>query len=265
MRVFVEGVGLRGPGLDGWEAGAAVLAGAERYQAAPLVVPPAALLPANERRRAVPTVKLALAVGVEALANAGRDPVEIATVFTSSSADGETINEILMALATVEREISPTRFHNSVHNASSGYWSIATQSQEASTSLCAFDASFGAGLLEAAGQAVVERRPILLVSYDIPYLPPLAAVRPLTTSFGVAIVLAPQRDERTIACLDIALDHRGRDETVMSDAKLEELRHGAPAARCLPLLAAIARGAGGTVVLDGTLGNRTLISLVEGE
>jgi hypothetical protein len=265
MRVFVEGVGLRGPGLEGWRASAAVLAGAQNYRAAALVVPPAELLPANERRRAVPTVRLALAVGVEALANAGREALDVASVFTSSSADGVTINEILQALTTVEREISPTRFHNSVHNAPSGYWSIATQSQEPSTSLCAFDASFAAGLLEAAGQAVVERRPILLVAYDIPYVPPLAAVRPLSAAFGTALVLAPRRTERTIGRLEIALDHRqGRDATVMTDGGLEALRNGAPAARSLPLLAALARGAADTVVIDGAAGNRMVISLVAG-
>jgi hypothetical protein len=266
MRVFVDGVGLLGPGLAGWQASIAMLAGARPYRAAPFVVPPAALLPANERRRAVPTVRLALAVGVEALANAGRDPLDVASVFTSSSADGETINDILQALTIVAREISPTRFHNSVHNAPSGYWSIATQSQEPSTSLCAFDASVAAGLLEAGGQAVVEDRPILLVAYDIPYLPPLAAVRPLSASFGVAFILAPQRNERTIARLDIALDHcGGSDVTIMSDPGLEALRHGAPAARSLPLLAAIARGGAGTVILDGISGNRLVISLAAGD
>ncbi|MDB5406498.1 MAG: 3-oxoacyl-ACP synthase [Rhodospirillales bacterium] len=262
MRVFVEGIGLRGPGLDGWQASAGVLAGSQSYHAAPLVVPPAPLLPANERRRAVMSVRLALAVGVEALANAGRDALDVASVFTSSSADGETINEILRALATVEREISPTRFHNSVHNAPSGYWSIATQSQEPSTSLCAFDASFAAGILDAAVQAAVDRRPILLAAYDIPYLPPLAAVRPLTATFAAAFVLVPERTARTIARLDIALDHRrGSETTVMDDAGLEALRTGAPAARSLPLLAAIARGGADTVVLDGTTGDRLVVSL----
>jgi hypothetical protein len=265
MRVFLEGIGLCGPGLQGWQASAAVLAGTQSYRPAPLVVPPAALLPANERRRAVPTVKLALAVGVEALASAGRDAVEVASVFTSSSADGETINEILQALATDEREISPTRFHNSVHNAPSGYWSIATHSQEPSTSLCGFDASFAAGLIEAFGQAAVERRPILLVAYDIPYLPPLDAVRPLRTAFATALVLAPQRTDRTLAGFEIALDHQqGSAASTMRDAGLETLRTGSPAARSLPFLAALARGVAETIVIDGTAGNRVVISLTAG-
>ena len=43
--------------------------------------------------------------------------------------NGQVIHEICEALATDEREVSPTRFHNSVHNASAGYWGIATRSQ----------------------------------------------------------------------------------------------------------------------------------------
>jgi 3-oxoacyl-(acyl-carrier-protein) synthase len=152
IEVFVEGIGLRGPGLEGWAASRPILAGAVPFAAAPVILPPPALLPAAERRRAVPPVKLALAVGSEALQQAGRDPSGVATVFTSSGGDGDTVHEILRVLATAEREVSPTRFHNSVHNAPSGYWTIATGSREPSTTLCAHDASFAAGLLEAAVQ-----------------------------------------------------------------------------------------------------------------
>ena len=82
-------------------------------------------------------------------------------------------------LATDGREVSPTRFHNSVHNAPSGYWAVATGSREPSTSLCAYDASFAAGLLEAAAQATVDDRPVTLVAYDLPYPEPLQRARPI--------------------------------------------------------------------------------------
>ena len=49
------------------------------------------MLAQTERRRTVPTVKLALAVGCEALEMAGCHPSGIATVFTSSGGDGETV------------------------------------------------------------------------------------------------------------------------------------------------------------------------------
>jgi hypothetical protein len=66
MRVFVEGIGLIGPGLDGWLAARAILAGVEPYKSMPVRLPPPALLPPAERRRAGATVRLAIAAGMEA-------------------------------------------------------------------------------------------------------------------------------------------------------------------------------------------------------
>ena len=51
---------------------------------------------------------------------------DAAVVFASGDADGENLHHILESLATPEHEVSPTRFHNSVHNAAAGYWNIAT-------------------------------------------------------------------------------------------------------------------------------------------
>ena len=45
--------------------------------------------------------------------------------------------------------ISPTRFHNSVHNAAAGYWTIGAHCMQAATAISAYDASFAEGLLEA--------------------------------------------------------------------------------------------------------------------
>ena len=249
MRVFVEAAAVRGPGLAGWAASRAVLAGAASYQPAPTEVPPSPLLPANERRRTVQTVKLALALGAEAFAAAGRDPAETATIFTSSGGDGDTIHEILATLASDDRALSPTRFHNSVHNAPAGYWSIATRSHAPSTSLCCRDASFAAGLLEAAVQATVDDRAVALIAYDLRYPEPLHAVRPIGALFGAALVLAPAPTPAAFARLDVELGRSG-GASLMADAALEELRRGTPAARGLPLLAALARGAVAQVTID---------------
>ncbi len=117
MQVFVEGIGLIAPGLEGWTAARAVLAGNRPYQCNPLRPPQVELLPPAERRRAGLTIKLAIAAGIEALQQAKHDPADMAMVFTASGGDGETIHAILSVLATDQREVSPTRFHNSVHNA----------------------------------------------------------------------------------------------------------------------------------------------------
>lgn len=249
MRVFVEGVGLLGPGLDGWEASRALLAGDAAYVAKSAVVPASDLLPAAERRRTGLPVKLALAAGHAAFIHAGRDAAATATVFTSSSGDGENLNNICATLASPEREISPTRFHNSVHNAPAGYWSIATHSRASSTSLCCHDASFAAGLLDAAVQVAVDAEPVALITYDQPYPEPLHAVRSIGASFGAALILVPQAGDHVFAALDIDFAAGPATESRMQDAQLDAVTTTVPSARCLPLLAALARGVPAEVIL----------------
>jgi len=260
MRIFVEGVGLLGPGLNGWQASRPVLSGGEAYVPAPAVVTASDRLPPAERRRTGVPVKLALAVGYEAFTNAGRDAAATATVFTSSSGDGENLHQICETLASAEREISPTRFHNSVHNAAAGYWSIAARSQEPSTSLCCYDASFAAGLLEAAAQVVVNGIPVALIAYDQPYPEPLRALRAVGANFGMALVLSPRPSGRTFASLEVTLVPHEARPTCMSDAGLETVRAGIPAARSLPLLSVLGRSATEVVVLEYVGGNHLRVA-----
>jgi len=250
MRFFVEGVGLLGPGLTGWQASRPVLAGAEVYRSAPTVIAASELLPVAERRRSPVPVKLALAVGQEAFNNAGRDPAATATVFASSSGEGETLHQMCETLASADRDVSPTRFHNSVHNAASGYWGIANRSHEASTSLCCYDASFAAGLIEAATQIAALGKPVALIAYDQPYPEPLHSVRPLLAAFAAALVLTPHATHRAFAALDLEFHQGEAQATRMSDPGLEEMRLGAPAARALPLLQALTRKSAGNVEME---------------
>ncbi len=248
MHAYIEGIGLCGPGLDAWAQSTAILAGHAAYTQAPAKPPALTLLPTAERRRAPQTVKLALAVGTEAFTAAGRDPVTTPTVFASSGGDGDTIHDILSVLASAQRELSPTRFHNSVHNAAAGYWSIATGATAASTSLCAHDDSFAAGLLEALAQTTTGQA-VALIAYDVPYPGPLFAVRPVSATFGVALVLSPTPTQASFARLDLALQPGPAPSTQAAPA-LEELRHTTPAARCLPLLEALAKGVATTLSLS---------------
>ena len=255
MRVFIEGVGLAGPGLAGWPASRPALGGVAPYVPAATAVPPAEGLPAAERRRVGVPVRLALAVGHEAFAAAGRDPAQAATVLASSGGDCDNVHQLCEALAGADREISPTRFHNSVHNAAAGYWGIATRSRASSTSLSCHDYSFAAGLLEATVQCAADGEAVALIAYDHPYPQPIAALRPIADSFGVALVAAPERTGRSFAALDVDYNARPATATRMPDGSLEGIRSAVPAARCLPLLALLARGAAGTVILDCTGGH----------
>jgi len=162
--------------------------------------------------------------------------------------DGQNCHEICEVLATAERELSPTRFHNSVHNAPAGYWGIATGATAAANSLCAHDASFGAGLLEALCQVAVDHTPVLLIAYDASYPEPMRSVRPIPDAFGVALLLAPGANGPSLARLELAWSEAPADR--MADAALESLRASIPAARSLPLLAQLARAVPGRVLID---------------
>lgn len=261
MRIYVEGVGLLGPGLHGWQASRPVLMGDSPYVHAPTIVTASDLLPSAERRRTGVPVKLALAVGREAFVNAARDASATSTVFTSSGGDSDNVHQICETLATPEREVSPTRFHNSVHNAAAGYWSIAAQSRESSTSLCCHDASFAAGLLEAATEIVVDRQPVALIAYDQPYPEPLRAVRTIGENFAVALVLAPQATDHTFAAIDVTFVPEKASPTSMADAGLESVRAAIPAARSLPLLRVLAYGAAEEVVIEYLPGNHLRVAV----
>ena len=241
MRCFIDGIGLLGPGLESWSTARAALAGDSAYLFAPTSMRVTDMLPAAERRRAGVPIKLALAVGQEAFLHAARETITAATVFTSSGGDNDNVHAINSILATAPREVSPTRFHNSVHNAAAGYWCIAAGSHEPSTSLCAHDASFAAGLLESATQVTVDDSVVALIAYDHPYPEPLHAVRPINGAFGSALILTPRQSERSLAMIEVDFRAGFAAEATMQDAGLETLRLGIPAARCLPLLAALAK------------------------
>lgn len=238
LQVFVDGVGLYAPGLHGWAHARAVLAAPQTYQEAALQLPSIDSLPPAERRRLGVSVKLAMAVGYDAARQSPTDPQQLGTVFASSTGDGDNCHHILEALASSDRAMSPTRFHNSVHNAAAGYWSIATGSQQPSTSLSAHEAGFGAALLEAASQVCSNARPCLLVAFDTPYPQPLRALGNVAHPFGMALLLTPGRGATTLCGLTLSLTQESAD--AMPTSNLEAMRCSVPAARALPLLLALA-------------------------
>ena len=248
LTAYIEGIGLLGPGFNGWPGSLALLTGQQPYQTGPTLLPPPLSLPAAERRRSSSIVKLTLATGLEAVAAAGLDAAQLPSVFSASSSDGYNCHEICQMLASDDRQISPTRFHNSVHNAAAGYWGIATGAMTASSVLCAFDASFGAGLLEALTQVVADNSRSLLLAYDSPYPEPLHGTRPIPDAFGVALVLAPRRSAQALAQISVSLTDAAAER--LDDATLEALRVAIPAARSLPLLRRIAQRQAAHVVLD---------------
>jgi len=235
--VWLHGIGLIAPGLPDWPTARAVWRDERPWAPAPTVLPAAESLPAAERRRASRVVRIALALGLQALD--GHDPADVATVFTASGADGHNCHALCEQLAGDDRAISPTRFHNSVHNAAAGYWGIATRSMAPSQVLCAHDASFGAGWLDALGQLQSEDE-VLLVAYDSEYPEPLHTCRPLPDVAGMALWLGRAPRESSLGQLQTTLVPPAADP--LADPGLEGLRSAFPSLRGLALLERVARG-----------------------
>lgn len=128
--------------------------------------PQPSILPPNERRRAPDTVAVALEVAHAACVKAGRDPARLPTVFASTYGDLAITDYMCSTLASAPTTLSPTRFHNSVHNAAAGYWTIATGCREPYCALGAGVYSFAAGLFTAAVQVCADQTDVLLVAYD---------------------------------------------------------------------------------------------------
>jgi hypothetical protein len=265
LRLHVAAIGLFGPGIAGWRQGRAILRG-EAVPAAPCLPPfHRVRLPANEARRVTLSVRLALELAAEALDRQAAPG--LAAVFACSGGNAQALARILASLD--DHAVSPNQFAHVGHSAAAGYWSIATGQAAPATSIGAYDGSFAAGLLEAACQAVVEARPVLLVAADTPPPAALAGSRPVAAAFGVSLLLSVQPpaggspwiepDPAAGATPDGQAEPVPGGEDRLADPALEALRRGNPAARCLPLLRLVALGRPGRVILPYLAGRPLVV------
>jgi hypothetical protein len=257
--VVVEGVAFWASRLPGWDVARAVIRGEQTAPEAPVSRPAPALLGPTERRRAPDTVAIALEVAARACAAAGRSPSELPAVFASTHGDLGISDYMCATLVDTPALISPIKFHNSVHNAAAGYWSIGTSSHAPYTAISAFHHTFGTGLLEAAVQIACEQQPVLYVAFDVEAKGALSTMAPSRGLLGVALVLAPasSRPGGRRLTLSIATDEPCQATAPRSVAA--GLVADNALAPCMPLLEALAADAPATVVL--TLGERTALNI----
>ena len=259
--LHVEGIGICCAGWPDWPAAQAALCGnvEDAPYAAP-VRPAPSLLAAAERRRAPDSVLLAVEVAQQACTMAAREARDLPHVFGSAYGDLP-INDYLCAtLARAPLDLSPTKFHNSVHNAPAGYWTIATGCGECSTALSAGADTFGAALLEAGAFAEAEQRAVLLVAYDVAATGMLADVVDCANPFAVALVLAPPGVARNALAKVRVTRAQAADVSLAPGFELLHASHrDNPAARCLPLLAALARRRAQRLCIDAAPNLKLLV------
>lgn len=245
---WIEGIGFWAPRLPGWPIAREVFRGTATapVDAAPRPAP--ALLAPTERRRAPDTVAVAMEVAVHACQAAARDPRTLPSVFASTHGDLAITDYTCATLATAPAQLSPTKFHNSVHNAAAGYWTIGTGSMEPYTALAADFRSFAQGLMEALVQVECEREAVLFVAYDVEARGPVALVSPSTGLLGLSLVLSPAATERSR--LRLLWEIGGSSEITPRRCNEAAVPAGNAMASGLPLFEALAEESASIVVLS---------------
>lgn len=241
-RLYVNGAALWASCLPGWERAREILAGREPAPPAATTRPAPELLPPNERRRAPDTVAVAMEAALAACRGAGIAPASLPCVFSSRYGDLAITDYMCATLASTPAQLSPTRFHNSVHNAAAGYWSIGAGSTRAYTALAAGEHTFGASLLEACVQAFCGAENILLVTYDIDARGPLAAMSPSRQLLSAALIVGPECGAHALAQLDVSLLARSNLAASRARSENAALVAGNASETCLPFMEALALG-----------------------
>lgn len=240
LELGITGIGAWAPGAHDWPQLAAILRGETSYSDAATARPAGACLPAAERRRAPDGVRLAAEVATQAVAMAGVDAATLPCVFASCHGELAITDYVCTTLASAPRDLSPTKFHNSVLNAPAGYWTIATHCTAASSAVSAYTTSFAAGLLEAAAIATSDATDALFACCEATATGPLATLIFATRAFGAALVLTPRSGTR--ARLRIELRPRDASPAATGEAPLSALVRANPASRdALAMLAILAR------------------------
>ncbi|MGR9074236.1 MAG: beta-ketoacyl synthase chain length factor [Gammaproteobacteria bacterium] len=208
--------------------------------------PDKSLLPASIRRRTALTTRMAVTAAVKACESAGVDTKSLPSVFASVGGEIRVTDALCRTLPAFDEMLSPTQFHNSVHNTTAGYWGIMNGCRAPTTAIAAVDDTFAMGLLESWSQLMQNPGNLLLVCYDEDWpqylAPPMGKI-----PFACALVL----ESRDAGNNDIALARPVIENTPPElEPGLVELIERAPAAACIPLLRALDEKKEGGVPLN---------------
>lgn len=190
FKARLSGVGLWGPGFTNLGQYREMLISGVIPQAE-MPTPKPELIPPRERRRAPLMVKLAVEVAEQAARQASIDPSDMHSVFASGIGDADTTDYMCRVLAGPEKLLSPTKFHNSVHNAAAGYWSISTGCERPATFVGGMRNSVSMALIEGMIQLSTENVPVLVVASDLPVPVPMWDMHHVNQTFAAAFVFEP--------------------------------------------------------------------------
>ena len=258
MKLYLNSIGLFASNMPSWKDGKKALKSNASWEEKSIKYPTPTILSSRERRRASNSVCIALAVAEEAIENSNYTSNELPIIFSSSVGEISTMHNILEALSTDDGFVSPTRFHNSVHNTASGYWSIGSGSAQSATSIAAENSGFEAGFLKAAMQAVAENTPVLFVVFDVPCPTALSKKIPYKYPIAIAFVLSPFEKDNKIAELNISIEEKNnfKKTDVKTNIGRKILQDNNPSAKGIILLEQISQQNDKSIFFD--LDNQSL-------
>jgi len=230
--VHINTLSIAAPGLLGLEQAMPVLTNKNSWKTSDFPKLTPQLLPANEHRRMTSYIKLAIHVADEANLT---DKV-LPAVFASSNGDFYIVDHICNTLTMTPKYVSPTQFHNSVHNAPAGYWAIAAKSEAASTSISTGDSTFSSGLLEAVTQVLSLQEDVLYVAYDFPAAAPLDKFSDTKEPFATAFVLSLNKIDNSFGSIKLEIVNNNISKSHCLNTSLNILQKSNPIAESLPLL-----------------------------
>lgn len=208
LRCKVVSVGAWGSYFGNWDALKELLQGADLPEVKNKGPKPA-IIPANERRRAPLPVRLAVESSWQATESASIAPEDLTCVFVSGLGDTDLTDYMCKTLASEHKELSPTKFHNSVHNAPAGYWTISTKTMSAANSVAGFEESISLTLLEAMVQCESESVPLMVTFYDAPVSAVLQPLLKNQEAFAFSLIIYPMSHDIEGVAISAKVENEG--------------------------------------------------------
>lgn len=233
----IAGVGIWSPMFSDWKA---FLHGINHGEWQSDIRLQPELIQPRERRRAPQSVKMAVEVLDQACTMASIDPADAAVVFSSAMGDMQITDYMCRILTSTPRLVSPTKFHNSVHNATTGYWSIASHSHAPTNAVSAYAYTAPMAFLEAACQAAEDDTPVLLVTQEMAAPDALRVACPSNAAFSLGLALTlPGVCKSPMASLQFEVLPKSIDPPIFS-GDLKQAFENNYGAALLPMIATIA-------------------------
>jgi len=247
--MFIQSIGVAGSHFKTWKELQAVFNGTNALSDEPSEIFKTTILKPNEARRTSVTIKMVLQAAEETLSQSAFTANQLFSVFISSDGDPNILQSICQELATEDKFISPTQFHNSVHNAPAGYWSIGHQAMKGANSLACGDSSLAGGLVEASSLLDAGEDAILLVCFDLKSPSPLNSARAINYSLAHSMIITQDQQAESICAVDFDIKSNADDVSIMQNAALSDYCNDSPASRGLPFLEALASPEAKNIVL----------------